>query len=398
MTKRCSAPCRLNRTTAFTLVEVLVVLVLISILASMVLTAVNGVTNTARQARTRSIIATIDSVLQEQLETYKYRPLAVTIPDFSTPLNPSLSYEVMPNEAARVRLIMIRDLMRMELPDKVRDVRSANGAIVPPTLITAAVDKVIEDNGRIRLARSNTGNLSERVSLAVNWHTTGNLPAKYMGYFRRTNPNWTPQHQGAECLYLILASTYVAGTPAIDAIPSSNIADTDGDGVPEILDGWGRPLGFIRWPVGYLDGIGELQADSPDEFDPYRADFGFLVNTVTRPFALKPLVISAGPNGEFGVAFTPRSNESLFANEDRELLDSVLQGQEVNYASQTWPVDTAWMGPEVGGRLNTYVFPDPYLRRYIAANDPRILPGGRLLVPDSRRDDNISNYDLESTE
>jgi hypothetical protein len=88
----------------------------------------------------------------------------------------------------------------------------------------------------------------------------------------------------------------------------------------------------------------------------------------------------------------------MFFSEDRELSDAALQSQEVNYAAQVWPVDTAWMGPEAGGRLAPYRFPDPYLRVEIASNANRKLPGAPLDVPSSRRDDNISNYDLESTE
>ena len=50
-----------------------------------------------------------------------------------------------------------------------------------------------------------------------------------------------------------MATSFVGGSPALEAIPSSNIGDTDNDGLREILDGWGNPLGFIRWPVGYSD-------------------------------------------------------------------------------------------------------------------------------------------------
>lgn len=399
---------------AFTLVEVLVVLVLLSILSGMVMTAVQGVTTSARMARTRSIIATVDSVIQEQYESYKYRPFPVVIPSAG---GGALSLELMPTEAARVRLIMTRDLQRMEMPDRVSDIRMpGNRAIpTPPVTITAAADQVIEveqDDGTIELVlarREANGDLGSRQQTVVNWYSAApaNRPPQFSAYLQRTSANWTAQHQGAECLYLILATTFSGGVAAIEAIPSSNIGDTDGDGVPEILDGWGRPLGFIRWPVGLEDPA--IDPASPDEFDPYRTDFRYLpeapipINWNQRkpaPFSIRPLIISAGADGEFGIAFSPRHSE-LFA-EDTALTESALINEEVNYATQTWPRNETWMGPEARGRLGSAIpYPDPFLRQFVEnAGENFLLPGQGLRGPtaNSYRADNISSYQLEATQ
>lgn len=394
----------------FTLVEVLVVLVLTSILAGMVMTAVQGVTTSARIAKTRSIVATVDSVVQELYESYKYRPLPVVTPSAGAG---ALSLELLPTEAARVRLIMTRDLLRMELPDRVSDIRlpTNRGSATPPVIITAAADQVYERaDGTLSLRRrDNPNDLTARTQVGVSWYTTTNPPPRFSAYWRRTSPSWTAEHQGAECLYLILATTFSGGVAAIEAIPAANIADTDGDGVPEILDGWGRPLGFVRWPVG-LDDTG-INTASPDEFDPYRTDFRYLPGVVPvnstgsrpAPFSIRPLVISAGPDGEFGIAFSPR--RSNLVDEDNALSEAALVDEEVNYAThvtQTWPIEANWMGPEISGRTGTYRFPDPYLRHYVEArgNSPFILPGGNLGGDRARsyRADNISNYQLEATQ
>lgn len=429
-----------SASTAFTLIEVLVVLVLISILSSMVLTAVRGATQSARIARTRSIIATIDSVLREHYEDYKYRPLAVEIPNISSPQPPFLSFEAMPLEAARARLIMLRDLQRMELPDKVSDVWRPNlvRQPTPPVPVYVAADRIAADptTGRLRLVRGETGNLADRTRFTADWYgsTFNDWPSRFSGYLTRTratawaDPNLDEpppnrvarKHQGAECLYLIMASTYINGIAAIESIPASNIGDTDGDGVPEILDGWGRPLGFIRWPVGF--GVPNTLTDpadpdidrtSIDEFDTYRADFGHSVSTVTKSFSVRPLIISAGPDGEFGIAFTTRrlgALSGLFVDDDEPLVledssmtEEQLQSQEVNYAEQIWPRNDTWMGPEFAGRgfgPPEYRFPDPFLRQFIAANPTHILPGGPLNTSSARswRDDNISNYQLEASQ
>lgn len=395
MTKRCSVSWQLNRPQAFTLVEVLVVLVLISILSSMVLTAVNGVTNSARIARTRSIIATIDNVIQEQYESFKYRPLPVVLPDLSllTPGGQVLNLEVLPSEAARVRLIMTRDLQRMELPDRKSDILFGSSTNLPAR-ITAAANRVMMNDAANPTAVIRDDNKANRVISRVEWYTNSlSLPSRFSTYRRRASPSWTEQFESAECLYLIMSTSYVAGAPAIELIPPSNIGDLDGDGMPEILDGWGRPLAFIRWPSGFVfRPVDQVSADDtltfdptiPDDFDPLRVDFGSMpgVDPSLRPWSIRPLIISAGSDGEFGV--------NLQAG------DGTFPGFKYNEQTtgagtlMIWP--KADMGDETGGRPDDYVFIDPFLRKY-----PLTKPGSPILTPlaNAVRADNMTNFQLE---
>lgn len=365
---------------AFTLIEVLVSILIVSMLAAMVTTAVQGVTRTAREARTRSIIAAIDSVIQEQYESYKYRPLPVEIPiinpvESGTP-PVTYGYEVMGVEAARVRLIMRRDLLRMDFPDKRLDVVSAasgNPAQAPAAITAVANRTASAANGRI--LRDFVDN---RLQTSVIW----NPPRKtelYRQRFLSSGSTWTEEHEGAECLYLIMATTFVGGSPAIDAIPASNIGDLDGDGMPEILDGWGRPLGFIRWPAGYVDPTGLTNRNVPDDFDPFQADFGFSVTGQTAPWSIRPLIVSSGSDQEFGIA---------------------LSSNTVTYNTQTWPTTTmdggtrTHMGNEGNGRTDPYVFPDPFLR-LSPSPLPSPLPGE--IVNTNAHDDDLINYSLEAS-
>ncbi len=342
---------------AFTLVELLAVMVLMSLLAAMVITATNGVIETARETRTKKIIAAIDSVIQEQYRSYKYRPLSVEIPetatavsDPNTPAN-EIGFEVLASEAARVRLMMIRDLQRMELPDRLTDI--ADG----PSLLRAAASPVITDaSGDILGVRNDK---TQRRMFAVSWYNANasyasgldNVPAKLAAYRQRlrdleslnavafnfNTPSVLQQNQGAECLYLIMATSYVGSGPAIDVIPAANIDDTDGDGLLEILDGWGQPLEFIRWPVGVADfeqsaivSAAPTSANPnltpvPDDFDHFRSDYAYTtldptvwtpavpinVNSVgttppdLKPWSMRPLVFSRGPNKVSGIATNP---------------------------------------------------------------------------------------------
>lgn len=385
---------------AFTLVEVMVVLVLISILSTMVMTAVQGVTQNARLARTRSIIAVIDSVLQEQYESYKYRPLAVVIPDLNKPVPGQgiFSYQLMPSEAARVRLNMLRDLQRMELPDRINDILAPNGTMNLPASLTAVAYPVMEmpvpgKPGETKMMRS-----AGRRQFPVNWFNGANeknVPSRFAAYYRRAKPllerAWTPQHQGSECLYLILSNSFVGGSSALDAIPPSNIGDTDNDGMPEILDGWERPIEFVRWPNGFGNTAdSELSVDLslPDDFDLFRSDFGYSVSGVVVPWSMRPLVVSAGSDGEHGLNYVPRDASG---NEIGFCYSALMPATGLR--DMSWPITSDAMGPESTGRTGTYFWLDPYLRQ--SALGVALFPGNPSpnALP-SVRDDNITNYQL----
>ncbi len=61
------------------------------------------------------------------------------------------------------------------------------------------------------------------------------------------NPN---ADLSSEFLYYILTNheTYGVAPVGEDAFTASEVADTDGDGLNEFVDGWGKPLRFYRWP------------------------------------------------------------------------------------------------------------------------------------------------------
>ena len=357
---------------AFTLVEILVVIVILGIMGAMVTTAVSGVTSTAKQSRTKNIIAIVDSVLAEHHENLKYRPLPVEIPlmwkeldkrDASSDTG-TLGYEVLLREASRIRLMMARDLQRMELPDRYTDILQG------PTDLYAAATLLKKVDGKIKAMRSDK---SQRLAFRVEFSGT----SKQYVYQRRigdktAHPEFRT-HQGAECLYLIMASSFVGGAPALDAIPTANIGDTDEDGMPEILDGWGKPLRFVRWPIGYLyDKEALIDKSKPEDHDMFLCDYAYDNPGLEKPWSIKPLVFSCGSDGESGLITDPDDN-SLFSYQ----------------ANWSWPI--AKCGPEEKeGRNEPYWFPDPYLR----GSSRSILPGGRR-PGDTTTVDDITNYQLQ---
>ncbi|MEM9646415.1 MAG: hypothetical protein AAF989_15595, partial [Planctomycetota bacterium] len=223
-------------------------------------------------------------------------------------------------------------------------------------------------------------------------------------------------NQSAECLYLMISTTFIGGAPALNAIPTGNVGDTDNDGLLEILDGWGQPIGFLRNAVGYTD-VGKVLnervsgLETVEDIDVLQGDYAHYVdqtaNSValawvsdpevtpkrTTPWSMRPLILSAGPDGEFGITFDP-----IDAN-------GVLLGDYRATASAwNWPVSQAYMGPLVAGNhgASSIPFPDPYFRVFVngnggsSGNFAGFLPG-QFFGDDPAEEvqDNVSNFQLQ---
>ncbi len=277
--------------TAFTLVELMVVIAVIALLASMVLVALWGAQQEARIDRTRSQITRLNQLIMSQWESYQTRPLPVrTVPLLSDTASPQRS-------RARQRLDIMRELMRMEMPDRVADIE----------------DEPYYGNAKLGFKRTTLSRAYLRRANALFG------PLSFRPMVNPLDPNeersydlssWNKAHQGAECLYLIVSMLNDDETEALSFFRDDEIGDVDGDGMREFIDAWGNPLVFLRWPLGLQirPWWGATSADAhtflpstPDSFDLSRADPLWNDGSDTNdPFTLTPVIISAGPDGLYG--------------------------------------------------------------------------------------------------
>jgi len=226
------------------------------------------------------------------------------------------SQPVPPSWAALVRLAALRDLMRMEMPERPTDLFNLDGSGNPTST-----------RGPIYLP---------------------NPPLLLQVYVSQVGTRWATTDQRtqtqAECLYMIVMT---CGEDARRQFHENEIGDVNGNGLREFVDGWGHPIRFLRWAPGFNDS--DLQANvvsdadlalttaghetdawttnpvltarrqaalqDHDPFDPRRLcmEVSGESPAVPRGWRLVPLIYSAGPDGAYGIAVDASSTTYAWA-------------------------------------------------------------------------------------
>lgn len=217
----------------FTLVELLITISIIGIMASMVLFAMFSAQEAAREQKTRALITKLNNIVIQRYESYRTRRVPFvfpTIPQNASPANKVLYQK----EISRARLDCIRDLMRMEMPDRWSDIIDIPAAPFP-VKPTDPANGIVDYGGR-KLTRPS-------------------INGAY--YARATAPGATPsaEHEGAECLYMIVMQALAQESDSRDVFKAGDIGDLDDDDFPEFLDAWRSPIHFLRWAPGFLSTI-----------------------------------------------------------------------------------------------------------------------------------------------
>ena len=244
-----------RRSRAFTLIELLVVFIIISILSSLMLAGLAGARQRAKTDKTKSTIRKIDSVIRPMFDSYRTRRVA---------LPPSLLTLNRKSNALSL-LKAKRSLMVREMPDSWADV---------PLDAQAFNNLEVSDGTYLQTA-------------PVRAYTITRIA-------NSSNPNFSlsllkAAYGNSECLFMIVTRSGFE-PDALEMFRTDEVGDIDKDGANEFLDGWGRPIAFLRWAPGMTGSL--VQNGNPDlahdPMDPLRQD--------STAFALVPLIFSAGPD------------------------------------------------------------------------------------------------------
>jgi prepilin-type N-terminal cleavage/methylation domain-containing protein len=292
---------------AFTLIELMLVIAVMAILAAATGAALAQAMEQGRVSRTQAQIARIHGLLMTKYDSYRTRNIRLSNNIGFSSANPTWQAQDQQffNAQRRVdRLRAIRMTMRLEMPENLRDLFDYVGSNPVP---------VYGPSGIVELSDENLPSSGLQII------TTIRRPSLSDAYFRRiqaaiasapNNFTQTGDNAPSECLYLILSSIQDGDTNGLDFLLPSEIADTDQDGIPEVLDAWGRPIFFFRWPAGFESPLQNHK--EPDPFDPLRVDpRSLVIDPVTGhhgTYAMTPLVYSAGPDGSYGLVYSADEN------------------------------------------------------------------------------------------
>ncbi len=307
-----------QRVCGFTLVELMVVLVIVALLASLTLAGLAGTRDRAKADKTRSTIRKLHEIVIPQYESYLTRrvPSASSGP-------PGVS-----------RLCALRLLMSLEMPDQWSDVDVTG---LPPWTATATV--------------------------------------KRYAAFKAASIHSRP-YQDAECLAMIVTRGGF-NSDAVESFRSDELGDIDKDGCPEFLDGWGKPIGFIRWPAGFDSPFQPQDASAnPDPFDPMRRSKSivFPPTVLQRDYGLTPLIFSGGADE----ALDPPADSTSY---------STYGGY---YAASYIDPSASWIATFAGPSATSLVSSGtvPSTRTFVSGS---IAPG---VMADVTARDNITNFYL----
>jgi prepilin-type N-terminal cleavage/methylation domain-containing protein len=287
-----------RRRRGFTLVELIIVIAIIGTLAALTVGVLNNVIDGQRQSNTETTMRSVYKVLQQQwaqvVDEAKKEPYS----NYSLAVKNLAKNKDGTDNRERARVIWIKVRLMEAFPQTFSEIQN------PSSYIPANARKYTATYQSI-----------------LNQASLGNNQAAT---------------QSSACLFMALSINRSGVVLSGDTLGSSAIADTDGDGLKEIVDGWAQPLAFFRFPTGNA----ELRAMNPsaasptsraakfaDPLDPNgtlvapstgtpassrwdASNWTTFKNDIHKPsdsagivpaYYVIPVLVSAGPNGTLGL-------------------------------------------------------------------------------------------------
>jgi prepilin-type N-terminal cleavage/methylation domain-containing protein len=306
---------------AFTLIELLIVLALITVLITLTAGTVLRVIDTQQRNNTQTTLTKLQSALNRQWAAYKDQ----FFKEDAARLNPvpwAYVYQMAGNDPARARVIWVKLRLSQAFPMSFQE--ALNGLTLPA---------FTGPNGPVA-ATTLPPLPTYQKALQQAGATASASPLNY---------------ESAVCLLLALQQSPSGGGVKLEdlgvnsSIKSVVLPNTNS--VNALVDGWGTPLQFSRWPTGSAlvlnnDPNFGLPGSANDPTDPqgllanttwqqknptaivaFQAAFHKLplpnqANPAPRSFALVPLIASAGSDKLMGLDMVTMTILSNDANDD----------------------------------------------------------------------------------
>lgn len=284
----------------FTLTELLVAVSIVLVLMSLIGGAVAAARGSQKKQATALLIARLDEIIKQQYSTYASKTVDMTGCPSGVSKNDYRAWFIR------------RNMITGDMPDRWTDVR----------FMAQNASQFVSGPQRAYIAIWNSLSSSQQTLVMAN-------------------------NASAECLFMIVMMGGIADCLDCGELRTSNVGDQDGDGMPEFLDAWGNPIGYLLWAPAL-----ELPAGSGQRF--FSGDRSLdtpWVGTNRATLGMRPLIYSGGADGLFGY---DRQNEAPTLNDG----------------------STPVVGANCGSSLST--------------------SGGRKPDEPDARSDNITNFDEEA--
>jgi prepilin-type N-terminal cleavage/methylation domain-containing protein len=270
-----------SRQRGFTLIEILIVLAIVSaLMAGLGVTLANYLT-LANEAQTTATLRKIDGLLTERqqaltryFDSRDFRRRVKVIHEGLRKGNPSAGVPQLLGLASDfVEVIGKKEMLRESLPQRLAemiDTRQVPTPGNPKGLGADGIPDAIQFDEIYKTVQWTAWPGS--VPAPPGYDLTGPSGLPLMVPFVDTNGNGSydadeplhdPETESAELLHFALTRLEQFGIPATatDDFQANEVADTDNDGLPEFVDGWGNPVRFYRWPTRLVKPFGLLGLD-----------------------------------------------------------------------------------------------------------------------------------------
>ncbi len=209
-----------SRRSGFTIVELLMVVGILLFLIATSAFVVRNIGNKAREKATLATIVKINGMLNQRIQAFqRYLDSSRSTKDLQQQVNLNYALFSDPMKATYLgkkatvisrpvmEILARKDLFRQNFPQYIGDSSDVTAKMNALPGVSGAAGSELTSDGGLSIS--------------------------------------------SEYLYYVLTQYDAFGAAAAgeDAFNASEVADTDGDGLKEFVDGWGRPLRFYRWPT-----------------------------------------------------------------------------------------------------------------------------------------------------
>ena len=246
----------------FTLVELLFVIAIIAILASMTAGILGKAKRDSEISATRSRITQIEAIMQTVTEDFEVRRLPFRNSDLAEFVRSSLPANRQREVRMRVRNLrrrVVAAMLQAEFPVALLDgngdfvVNSEIGQLAPASIAGEySFRQWLGDTYDPALLTELEASRSAEMSF---WQSIATTPGPGAIGPRLDQPG--------EYLYIILERIDVDGSSALELLGPNAVGDTDDDGVPEIVDAFGDSMQLRIVQVEVLEPIPTSGADLP---------------------------------------------------------------------------------------------------------------------------------------